>query len=130
MIISNALPGFKRFLCRAALSPIALNMLIRIAAALIHHDGRMSASQAAGAIRSDARHRAAIDRFLPDPHWSENWTVLIAVADLILRLETCHGGTWVFILDQTYCANLQTLMGKLSISQMSSRADILSAKRL
>jgi DDE family transposase len=108
MIISNALPGFKRFLCRAALSPIAVDMLIRFAAAFIHHDGRMSASQAAGAIRSAARHRAAIIRFLADTHWSENWAVLSAVADLILRLETCRGGTWVFILDQTYCGHQGT----------------------
>jgi hypothetical protein len=108
MIMPKALPGIKRFLTSAAISPFALTMLIRFAAAFIRHDGRMSASQAAGAIRTEARHRAAIIRFLADTRWSNNWAVLTEVADLITRLETRQNGTWVFILDQTFCGQQGT----------------------
>jgi hypothetical protein len=103
MIMTDALPGIKRFFRHAALSPLAFTMLIRFAAAFIHHGGRMSASQAAGAIRSQARHRAALIRFLADSHWSQNWAVLAEVAELLLGAEARRQGTWVFILDPTYC---------------------------
>jgi hypothetical protein len=35
-------------------------------------------------------------------HWSKDWTVLSAVADLLLHQEARRAGTWIFILDQTY----------------------------
>src|SRR6266567_2910506 len=63
----------------------------------------MSASQAAKAIRSQARHRAQLARFLARQQWSKNWAVLTAVADLLLQAEAQRDGTWLFILDQTYC---------------------------
>ncbi len=108
MIMTDALPGIKRFFARAALSPLALAMLLRLAAAFIRHDGRMSASQAAGAIRSQARHRAALVRFLADCHWAKDWTVLTHVADLLLRLEARRQGTWALVLDQTLCGQQGT----------------------
>ena len=85
MIMTDALPGIKRFFKTAALSPLALAMLIRFVAAFIRHDGRMSASQAAGAVRSQARHRAALVRFLADARWAKDWVVLTRVAELLLR---------------------------------------------
>lgn len=108
MIMTDALPGIKRFFARAALSPLALAMLIRFAAAFIRHDGRMSASQAAGAVRSQARHRAALVRFLADRGWAQDWAVLAAVAELLLRLETRRRGTWALVLDQTLCGQQGT----------------------
>jgi len=108
MIMTDALPGIKRFFKGAALSPLALTMLIRLAAAFIRHDGRMSASQAAGAVRSQARHRAALVRFLADSRWAKDWAVLTEVAELLLRLETRHRGTWAFLLDQTLCGQQGT----------------------
>jgi Transposase DDE domain len=108
MIMTDALPGIKRFLRRAALCPVALVMLIRFAAAFIRHDGRMSASQAAGALRSQARHRAALVRFLADRSWAKDGAVLAAVAELLLRLEARHQGTWAFLLDQTLCGQQGT----------------------
>jgi hypothetical protein len=105
MIMPDALPGIKRFFTRAALSPLTLAMLIRFAAAFIRHEGRMSASQAAGAIRSQARHRAALVRFLADRSWAKDWAVLTAVAQLLLRLELRARGTWALLLDQTWCGN-------------------------
>jgi hypothetical protein len=108
MIMTDALPGIKRFFKSAALAPVALAMLIRFAAAFLRHDGRMSASQAAGAIRSQARHRAALVRFLADASWAKDWAVLTAVAGLLLRLEAQRRGTWALVLDQTLCGQQGT----------------------
>src|SRR5437660_11256373 len=64
----------------------------------------MSASQAAGAIRSQARHRAQVARFLARLHWSKDWAVLNAVAGLLLQAEAQRRGRWLLLLDQTYCS--------------------------
>ncbi len=102
MIFADALPKIKTFLRPARLAQATTTLLVRLVAAFVCHRGRLSASQAAGAIRSQARHRAQLTRFLARSHWSKDWSVLAAVADLLLHHETRHGGTWVFILDQTY----------------------------
>jgi Transposase DDE domain len=103
MIMQDALPGIKRFLATVALSDHVQSFLIRLVAAFIVHVGRMSATQAAGAIRTEARHRAAVIRFLAKLGWSGDWSVLAHVAELVLQAEQRRGGTWVFIVDQTYC---------------------------
>jgi Transposase DDE domain len=103
VIMDDALPGIKSFLQPTTLKPKAVAMVIRLVAAFTGHIGRMSAAQAAGAIRSQARHRAAVVRFLGQMRWSRNWAVLTEVADLLLQAESQQPGTWVFIVDQTYC---------------------------
>jgi hypothetical protein len=102
VICADALPRIKTFLRPARLSATTTTLLIRLVAAFVSHRGRLSASQAAGAIRSQARHRAQLTRFLARCHWSKDWAVLGAVADLLLEQEARRRGTWVFILDQTY----------------------------
>lgn len=108
MIFANTLPKIKTFLRPAALSATSYALVVRLIAAFVHHPGRMSASQAAGAIRSQARHRAQLARFLARSHWSKDWQLLSAVADLLLQREAQRDGTWVFILDQTYCGQQGT----------------------
>jgi hypothetical protein len=103
MIISGALPQIKAFLRPARMPAATVGLLVRLIAAFCHHPTGMSASCAAGAVRSQARHRAQIARFLARCHWSKDWTVLAACADLLLRAEAQRQGTWLFILDQTYC---------------------------
>jgi hypothetical protein len=103
VIMDDALPGIKSFFKVTTLKPNAVGMLIRLVAAFTCHLGRMSAAQAAGSIRSQARHRAALVRFLAQVRWSRDWAVLAQVADLLLQAETQRQGTWVFIVDQTYC---------------------------
>jgi hypothetical protein len=102
VIFADALPRIKSFLRPARLTAASATLLIRLVAAFVGHRGRLSASQAAGAIRSQGRHRAQLTRFLARCHWSKDWAVLAAVADLLLQQERQRGGTWVFILDQTY----------------------------
>lgn len=103
MIMQDALPGSKRFLKAAKIGEQATVFLIRFMTAFIAHLGRMSASQAAGAIRTQARHRAAVIRFLAKQGWSGDWSVLEQLARRVLEAEAASKGTWVFILDQTLC---------------------------
>jgi hypothetical protein len=102
VIFADTLPKIKTFLRPAALTASSAALLVRLLVAFMHHPGRMSASQAAKAVRSQARHRAQLARFLARQHWSQDWAVLHAVAGLLLQAETQRAGTWVFILDQTY----------------------------
>jgi hypothetical protein len=103
MIMGDALPGIKSFFKATTLKPNAVSMLVRLVAAFTCHIGRMSAAQAAGSIRTQARHRAALVRFLAQVKWSRDWLVLTQVAGLLLQAESHRQGTWVFIVDQTYC---------------------------
>jgi hypothetical protein len=101
MIMQDALPGSKRFLKPAKVEPWIKGYIVCFIAGFVSHLGRMSASQAAQAIRSQARHRANVARFLAKQGWSGDWCVLEQLAQLVLEAEAARGGTWMFILDQT-----------------------------
>jgi hypothetical protein len=60
----------------------------------------MSASQAAGAVRTEARHRAQITRFLGRSYWRKG-DPLGPLRAAVLDLEPAHG-TFLFLVDQTY----------------------------
>lgn len=75
---------------------------MRLVAASVGHVGRMCCSEAADAIRSQARHRSQRTRFLARSRWSTNWAVLDAVAGLLLQREARRDGTRVSLLDQTH----------------------------
>jgi hypothetical protein len=102
MIFATSLPEIKAFLRPLRLPVSSVGLLVRLLAAFVCHDDRMSASCAAGAIRAQARHRAAVVRFLARQHWSRDWATLTAVADLLLQCEVRRDGLWYFLLDQTY----------------------------
>lgn len=103
MMLPDALPGIKRFLKTINLHPLAQAYVIQFIATFIGHFGRMSASQTAQTIRTQARHRANVVRFLAKQGWSGDWCALQQLAQLLLEAEAAHGGTWVFIVDQTLC---------------------------
>jgi len=101
VIMQDALPGLKRFLKPAALKHRALAFVIRFVAAFVLHCGRMSACQAAGAVRSEPRHRAQIGRFLARKFWKKcTWNNLLRTQ--LLACETKHG-EFLFLLDSTLC---------------------------
>jgi len=102
MIFATGLPQIKTFLRPARLRASTQSLLVRLLAVLCCPAGRPSAAAAAQAIRSERRHRAAIVRFLARRQWSRDWSVLSAVADLLLQAETRRDGRWLFIVDQTY----------------------------
>lgn len=103
VLMQDALPAVKRFLKAAGLGERAEAFVIRLMIAFVMHLGRMSAAQAAGAIRTDPRHRAQVARFLAECRWSRDFCVLMELADLVLAYEQSRRGRWLLILDQTYC---------------------------
>jgi hypothetical protein len=105
MILQDALPGIKRFLKPVVLKEWDRGLLLSLMAAFITHIGRMSASQAAGAIRTQARHRATVTRFLARWNGSDDWDVLKQLAELLLQAEERRSGVWIFIVDQTLCGH-------------------------
>src|SRR2546430_7832361 len=103
MIFTASLPKIKSFLRPAHLTAATTALLVRLITAFCQHPGRMSADAAAKAVRSQTRHRAQIARFLARCHWSKDWSLLQDVAGLLWQQETQRDGTWLFLLDQTYC---------------------------
>lgn len=103
MMMQDALPRIKRFLKPLTLDRRTMSFVVRMVGAFICHVGRMSATQAAGAIRADVRHRAAVTRFLAKLRWTEDWSQLAVLAALVLEKERRTEGIWLFVVDQTYC---------------------------
>jgi hypothetical protein len=91
----------KTFLDKAPLDGKTRRYVIALVAAFVMHWGRMSASQAGQAVRTEARHRANVMRFLADCRWSRNWNECFWMAVLLLEEERQRSGHWMFILDQT-----------------------------
>ena len=104
MIFQEALPHIKTFLKPVSLGRCAQALLIRCMVAFLMHLGKMSASQAAGAVRSDARHRAQISRFLGRAYWKRT-DLLGPLRAALLALETQQHGLFIFDVDQTFCGS-------------------------
>src|SRR5712692_867320 len=64
VIMQDAPPKLKRFLKPLGRKATVRALLIRCIVAFLLHRGRMGAARAAGAVRSEPRHRAQIARFL------------------------------------------------------------------
>lgn len=101
MILPESLPSFKSF-CRSVAAMTSVVLLSRCVAGFIEHFGSMSASQAAGSIRTQACHRANIIRYLARLGLSRDWRVLELLAAQLLEMESQRAGLWVFVVDQTY----------------------------
>jgi hypothetical protein len=104
MIFANSLPDAKAFFEPLALPASSTLTLLRFLVACF--EGLRCAADAAGAIRTEPRHRAQLVRFLARQGWSRDWNALATLADLLLRQCQDEVGTWVFILDQTYHTTL------------------------
>src|SRR5579871_837532 len=102
LIMQDALPLFKTFFKPVSLKPGAPQLVLRCVIAFLMHLGKMSASRVADAVRTDARHRAQVSRFLGRGYW-RRCNPLVPLRDELLEMEAQHG-TFVFDLDQTYCS--------------------------
>jgi hypothetical protein len=102
LIFATSLPKIKAFLRPASLAAATQALLVRLLTACLHHPGRMAASCAAAAVRTQARPRAQLVRFLARRHWARDGAVLRAVAELLLAREPSRAGRWRFLLDQTH----------------------------
>jgi hypothetical protein len=104
MIFQEALPHIKTFLKPVALGHRAQALVIRCLIAFLMHLGKMSASQAAGAVRTDARHRAQISRFLGRAYWKRT-DLLGPLRAALLEFEAQKDGVFLFDVDQTFCGS-------------------------
>ena len=100
MIISNGLPGIKRFL---NLSKDQVQLMLMLTGFVLFR-GKMSASKAAEAIPSQSRHRANIGRFLRNSRHANSW-LLNRLARRMIKSERNSRGEWFLILDQTYAGH-------------------------
>lgn len=102
MIMQDALPGIKRFLRPAGLNTRRYDLVVRCVAAFCLRWGRMSASQASGAVRSGPCHRAQICRFLGRKALRRR-PLLTPLQAQLLALEPTRG-RFLFLIDQTLCS--------------------------
>jgi len=100
MILPESFPAIKTFTRHLAAIP-SLLLLVRCLGGFLDHRGRMSATQAAGAIRTAPCHRANVGRYLGRLGRRRDWQLLEQLADQLLGLES-RCGTWVLLLDSTY----------------------------
>jgi hypothetical protein len=101
LIMQDALPLINTFLKPLGLNRRVRALTIRCVIAFLMHLGKMSASRASGAVRTEARHRAQISRFLGRAHWRRR-DLLSPLRAAVLELES-RAGLYVLNLDQTLC---------------------------
>ena len=101
-MMQEALPKLNDFVKHLKLNAVREALVIRMIMAFVVHHGRMSASQAAGAVRTAPRHRAQLTRFLGRKFW-KGVEILSNLRSAVLVLSAPQG-TYLFILDQTYCS--------------------------
>jgi hypothetical protein len=99
LIISDSAAALKRFLSHTSLSHFAQEMVLRLVLAFLMHRGRMSCSQAAGSIASQAIHRGQLTRFLARPRWQKQ-NFNDPLRQLMLQMET-RKGEFLFLIDAT-----------------------------
>lgn len=101
-MIADVVPQFNRFLRPLKLKEAAQQMVARVIIAFIFHSGRMSCLQAAGALKSQPRHRAQVSRFLARPLWRA-LDINGQLRETLLNMET-EPGPFIFIVDATHCS--------------------------
>jgi len=128
MILGHSLPRGKDFFAPLALSGHCLLFVTRFLLACLTDGPRLSGQTIASAVRTDPRHRGNVVRFLRHlpPATADAW--LEAVFGNLLTDEPPQG-TWVFILDQTYCGhNSSRLQNAYTTSPKGSRSKNPKAK--
>src|SRR3990172_8616074 len=99
IIVTDSARSLKTFLSHTALGELARSMVLRMVLTFIVHRGRMSCSQAAGAVASEAIHRGQLTRFLARPRWQKaDFNSPLRAA--LLEWES-RRGTFLFIIDAT-----------------------------
>jgi hypothetical protein len=104
MMMSNSLPGVKSFFQNVLQEKRARGFLLRMMAGFLMHLGRMSASQAATAIRTESRHRAQVTRFLRDSSLANSGNEYTKLAMAVIQMERHPRGQWLFLVDKTCCS--------------------------
>ena len=120
-MMNGSLPLIKSFFRGVSYTPFQQLFVTRMMIAFLMHFGRMSASQAAAAIRTDVCHRAQVTRFLTHTDLGNDSLGYQQLAEKLIHLDSKrhskhgakhgakHGskqGHWLFILDKT-CVSRQ-----------------------
>src|SRR5882672_730405 len=100
VIMQDAPPKLKRFLKPLGRKATVRALLIRCIVAFLLHRGRMGAARAAGAVRSEPRHRAQIARFL-GRKMLRRLSPASVLRSQVLAMESQKSGTFLFVVDQT-----------------------------
>jgi hypothetical protein len=100
MILFDSLPGFKPFLGSASYSAAVSLHLLRFSLCLLFHHGRMSLSNAAGFLRSEARDIGNLARFLAQK--APSLEVLVFAGQSLRQTPCRQQGTWLFLIDSTF----------------------------
>lgn len=99
-MVADSIPKLKGFLRTFQLSDACRGLITRMMMTFILHFGRMSCSQAAGALPLQARNKAQLTRFLRRPRWRSIGMARQAADDLLKR-EANSKGRFMLIFDAT-----------------------------
>jgi hypothetical protein len=99
IMVTDSAKTLKAFLRQAPLSGFAQRMVMRVILAFLVRRGRMSCSQAAGAVATEPVHRSQITRFLARPRW-QKIDYVSSLRELVLQWEV-RQGTFLFLIDAT-----------------------------
>jgi hypothetical protein len=102
VMVADFVPGLKRYVRPAGLRPAAETMVLRVVIAFLLHSGKMSCLQAAGSVRSEARHRAQVGRCLRRPSF-RRWDINRVLRQQLLERESGRG-RFIFLIDATLCS--------------------------
>jgi hypothetical protein len=105
-MMQDALPSVKTFFRIARFTEHVQAFVARLMIAFMFHTGRMCASEAATAVRTEIRHRAQVSRFLRGSDLANGSPAYQSLAALLIAMECRRGGRWLFILDKT-CTSRQ-----------------------
>jgi hypothetical protein len=106
MLMQDSLPSSKSFFRNSKLGTHSVSFILRMMIGFIMHVGRMSASEAAGIVRSNVRHRAQVTRFLTGAELANSGQDFTELANLLIRMERKPRGLWLFLVDKT-CSSRQ-----------------------
>ncbi|MCA1601454.1 MAG: transposase [Acidobacteria bacterium] len=99
IMVSESAAALKGFLAESCLGDFASAMVLRMVLGFILHRGRMSCSQAAGSVASEAIHRGELTRFLARPRWQKH-DFNGPLRSALLKRES-RRGKFVFLVDAT-----------------------------
>lgn len=99
IIVADSARTLKGFLRRTRLNAFAQGMVLRMVLAFVVHRGRMTCSQAAGSVASEAIHRGQVTRFLARPRWQQG-DFNAPLREAVLQMDRGRG-PFIFIIDAT-----------------------------
>jgi hypothetical protein len=120
MMMQDAWPAVKSFLRIAKFSEHAQSFVVRMMIAFMFHTGRMCASEAATAVRTDTRHRAQVSRFLAGSGLANGSNEYRCLAAAVIQSESQRRGRWLFVIDKT-CTSRQGAGGLFDKGQTAER---------